>query len=90
MKAVIWPVYIDSTKTKGEGRRVPQEYAVKSPKLREISNAAAKIGLNPEIEKGKSYPRSWWEISGRVMVDKNLPKQEILLKISKMIKASRK
>ncbi|KAF5089093.1 SRP19 protein [anaerobic digester metagenome] len=90
MKAVIWPVYIDSTKTKGEGRRVPRDHAVKSPKLREISNAAAKIGLNPEIEKGKSYPKSWWEVSGRVLVDKNLPKGEILIRISKMIKASRK
>ena len=89
MKAVIWPVYIDSKKTRGEGRRISKENAVSSPKLREISKAAAKLGMNPKIEKNKSYPRSWWESSGMVIIDKNLPKQETLVKISNMIQSSR-
>jgi signal recognition particle subunit SRP19 len=89
MKAIIWPVYIDSKKTKHEGRKIPIEDAVSSPKLREISRAAEKLGLNPEVEKNKSYSRSWWELSGRVIVDKNQPKREILIKISKMIKGTR-
>jgi signal recognition particle subunit SRP19 len=90
MKAIIWPVYIDSKKTKHDGRRIPMVDAVSSPKLREISKAAAKLGLNPEVEKTKSYSRSWWEISGRVAVDKTMPKREILIKISKMIQGNRK
>jgi signal recognition particle subunit SRP19 len=89
MKAIIWPVYIDSKKTKHEGRKIPIEDAVSSPKLREISRAAEKLGLNPEVEKNKSYSRSWWELSGRVAVDKNQSKREILIKISKMIKGTR-
>jgi signal recognition particle subunit SRP19 len=89
MKAIIWPVYIDSKKTKHEGRKIPIQDAVSSPKLREISRAAEKLGLNPEVEKNKSYSRSWWELSGRVAVDKNQPKREILIKISKMIKGTR-
>ncbi len=89
MKAIIWPVYIDSKKTKHEGRKIPMEHAVNSPKLREISRAAEKLGLNPEVEKNKSYSRSWWELSGRVSVDKTMPKREILIKISKMIKGTR-
>ncbi|HSQ02190.1 MAG TPA: signal recognition particle protein Srp19 [Methanobacterium sp.] len=89
MKAIIWPVYIDSKKTKHEGRKIPIEDAVSFPKLREISRAAEKLGLNPEVEKNKSYSRSWWELSGRVAVDKNQPKREILIKISKMIKGTR-
>jgi signal recognition particle subunit SRP19 len=89
MKAIIWPVYIDSKKTKHEGRKIPIEDAVSSPKLREISRAAEKLGLNPEVEKNKSYSRSWWELSGRVAVDKNQPKREILIKISKTIKGTR-
>ncbi len=89
MKAIIWPAYIDSTKTKHDGRKIPMVDAVESPKLREITKAADKLGLNPEIEKNKSYPRSWWEISGRVIVDKNIPKKEILIKISKMINGTR-
>jgi signal recognition particle subunit SRP19 len=89
MKAIIWPVYIDSKKTKHEGRKIPIQDAVSTPKLREISRAAEKLGLNPEVEKNKSYSRSWWELSGRVAVDKNQPKREILIKISKMIKGTR-
>jgi signal recognition particle subunit SRP19 len=90
MKAIVWPVYIDSKKTKHDGRRIPMVDAVSSPKLREISKAAAKLGLNPEVEKSKSYSRSWWEISGRVAVDKTMPKREILIKISKIIQGNRK
>jgi signal recognition particle subunit SRP19 len=89
MKAIIWPVYIDSKKTKHEGRKIPIQDAVSTPKLREISRAAEKLGLNPEVEKNKSYSRSWWELSGRVAVDKTQPKRDILIKISKMIKGTR-
>jgi signal recognition particle subunit SRP19 len=89
MKAIIWPVYIDLKKTKHEGRRVSLEHAVSTPKLREISRAAAKLGLNPEVEKNKSYSRSWWESSGRVTVDKTMPKRELLAKISNIIKGYR-
>jgi signal recognition particle subunit SRP19 len=89
MKTIIWPVYIDSKRTKKEGRRISKENAVPSPKLREISNAAKKLNLNPEVENDKSYSRSWWETSGRVSVDKNISKREILVKISNMIKGTR-
>jgi signal recognition particle subunit SRP19 len=89
MKTVIWPVYIDSKKTRGEGRKISKEDAVSSPKLREISKAAEKLGMTPKIEKNKAYPRSWWEVSGRVIVDRNLPKLEALIKISNMIRGSR-
>lgn len=89
MKIIIWPVYIDSKKTKKEGRRISKKNAVSSPKLREISGAAKKLNLNPEVENNKSYSRSWWESSGRVSVDKNMPKREILVKISNMIKGMR-
>lgn len=89
MKTIIWPVYIDSDKSKKEGRRISKKDAVSAPKLREISNAAKKLNLNPEVENNKSYSRSWWETSGRVSVDKNIPKRELLLKISNMIKGIR-
>ncbi len=90
MKVTIWPANIDSTKTVKEGRKIPKNIAVNIPKLREISRAATKLGLNPEVEKDKSYPKSWWESSGRVMVDKKQPKREILIKISNTIKGFRK
>lgn len=89
MKTIIWPVYIDSQKTKREGRRISRKDGVPSPKLREISSAAKKLHLNPEVENNKFYSRSWWESSGRVSVDKNMAKREILKKISNIIKGMR-
>jgi len=89
MKAIIWPVYIDSKKTKHEGRKISLEHAISTPKLREISRAAKKLGLNPEVEKNKSYTRSWWENSGRVKVDKTMPKRKILMKLSNIIRGYR-
>jgi signal recognition particle subunit SRP19 len=88
-RIIIWPVYIDSTRTQAEGRRIPKETAVSSPKLREISRAAGKLGLNPLVEKDKSYPKLWWEKSGRVIVDGKMSKREIILRISKLINGFR-
>lgn len=89
MKTIIWPSYIDSKKTQNEGRKISRKNAVSSPKLREISRAAGKLGLNPEVENDKLYSKSWWESSGRVIVDRNMQKRELLLKISNMIKGFR-
>jgi len=89
IKTVIWPVYLDVEKSKKQGRKIPKKYAVPSPKLNEISKAAKKLKLNPEIQRNKAYPSEWWESSGRVLVDKEFPKREILIKIANMIKASR-
>lgn len=88
-KNIIWPAYLDSKKSQREGRKIPINEAVSAPKLREIKQAAAKLGLNPNAEKGKSYPKSWWENSGRVIVDKRFTKRETILKISNLIKSSR-
>ena len=80
MERMIWPVYIDSKKSRNEGRKVSMKYAVSSPKLTEISRAARKLNMNPKIEDDKSYPGSWWENSGRVIVEREIP-----LKIIKII-----
>ncbi len=89
-RIIIWPAYIDSTRSQREGRRIPRKNSVKTPKLREISRAAGKLGLNPTVENEKSYPKSWWENSGRVIIDKKMSKRESILRISKMINGFRK
>ncbi len=89
-RTIIWPAYLDSNKTKSEGRKIPKKQAVSSPKLREITQAAKKLRLNPSVEKYKSYPPSWWEGSGRIIIDRNMSKQEVLIKLSNLINGSRK
>ncbi|MBC7101457.1 signal recognition particle subunit SRP19/SEC65 family protein [Methanothermobacter tenebrarum] len=91
MRTIIWPAYLDSKKTKKEGRKIPRKHAVESPTLNEIRKAAERLKFKAKIEADKAYPSSWWERSGRVIIEhNNLKKRKLLLKISKMIKASRK
>ncbi|EKQ50634.1 MAG: signal recognition particle 19 kDa protein [Methanobacterium sp. Maddingley MBC34] len=89
-RTIIWPAYIDSAKSKSEGRKIPKKQSVNSPKIREITQAAKKLRLNPSVEKYKSYPSSWWEGSGRIIVDNKMSKREVLIKLSNLINGSRK
>jgi signal recognition particle subunit SRP19 len=88
-KIVIWPAYIDSHKSRSEGRKISEKEAIPSPTLEEIKAAADKIGLNPIVEKDKAFPREWWEVSGRVLVDKRKPKSLLLKDIAREIRRSR-
>lgn len=67
--AIIWPAYLDSEKSRSEGRRVPIDDAVPHPTGREIAGAVRQIGYDAELEPDERYPRSWWEATGRVRVD---------------------
>ncbi len=88
-KLVIWPVYIDQTKSRSNGRIISRKNAIKEPHLNEIKEAARQLGLNPEVEPGKAYPKSWWEVSGRVLIDDKGPKSIIAKQIASSIKKMR-
>ncbi len=87
---VVWPAYIDSEKSKGEGRKIPAKSAVAAPTLKEIEAASKKLGLKPTTEKDKAYPKTWWEKSGLARVEKKKAKTLILKEISAEIKKNRK
>ncbi|MCD5409851.1 MAG: signal recognition particle protein Srp19 [Methanocellales archaeon] len=89
-KMVIWPAYIDNSKPKSGGRIVPKKDGVCAPRLEEIEMAAKNMGLNPTVEPDKAYPKSAWEISGRVIVDDKGPKSLIAKKIANDINKLRK
>ncbi|UCE36638.1 MAG: signal recognition particle subunit SRP19/SEC65 family protein, partial [Thermoplasmata archaeon] len=64
------------------GRRVPKALACPTPTVEDIEKAAKSLGLNPVVEKDKSYPRYWYKKRGRVLVEKKMQKSELLKKIS--------
>ncbi|SDZ84240.1 signal recognition particle, subunit SRP19 (srp19) [Haloplanus vescus] len=64
---VIWPAYLDASKTRAEGRRVPREQAVDEPTVDEIAKAAQQVGYDAVIERDMTYPREY-EPRGRVLV----------------------
>jgi signal recognition particle subunit SRP19 len=88
-KLVIWPAYIDQTKSRSSGRIISRKNAIKEPHLNEIKEAAKQLGFNPEVEPEKAYPKTWWEVSGRVLVDDKGPKSVIAKQIALTIKKMR-
>lgn len=88
-KLVIWPIYLDSTRSRSEGRLLSMRNSVKSPDLKEIESAALELELNPIVETDKPYPKSWWDISGRVLVDKKAPKSITVKQIAEQINTKR-
>ncbi len=78
---IVWPVYLDAARARNGGRLVPAGSAVKAPKVSEISRAAEKLGLHPEVVKDKAHPATWTDRSGMVLVDNQGPKSELLRKI---------
>ena len=82
-KIVIWPAYFDSTKTRGDGRRIPKSLAVPSPKILEIKEAVEKLGLDNEVVVDAGYPKTPWLKTGMLLVKKTETKDQITKKIAK-------
>ena len=84
-KIIIWPVYFDSTKTRGNGRRVPKSLAVPSPKVLEIKEAVEKLGLSYEVVLDAGYPKTPWLKTGMLLVTKKESKEKVIRKIGKQL-----
>jgi signal recognition particle subunit SRP19 len=88
-KAIIWPTYFDSAKTRKKGRRVPKNLAVQSPKITEITDAVAKLGLKHEVATEAGYPKTPWAKTGRILVEKQGSKEQTIKKIAKQLLKAR-
>ncbi len=64
---VIWPAYLDATRSRHQGRRVASDLAVPDPTVDEIAQAVQQVGYDAVIEREKTYPREY-EPRGRVIV----------------------
>jgi signal recognition particle subunit SRP19 len=84
-KAIVWPAYFDLAKTRKEGRRVPKNLAVQSPKILEIEEAAEKLGLKHEVAAEAGYPKTPWVKTGMIMVEKKGSKEQTIKKIAKQL-----
>ena len=84
-KAIIWPIYFDQTKTRKEGRRIPKNCAVQSPKILEVQQAAEKLGLKNEVNLEAHFPKMHWAKTGMLIVEKNQPKEKIIQQLGKQL-----
>jgi len=84
-KAIIWPIYFDASKSRKEGRRVPKNLAVFSPKIDELKQAADKLGLKNDVTPDAHFPKMPWVKTGMLLVEKKEAKEKIIQKIAKQL-----
>ena len=86
---MVWPQYINKDLSLSEGRKVSKKIAVKDPSMNDIERALKRMGLQMTVEKDKSYPGKWYEKSGRVLVESDAKKLDLLKDICNEIKKIR-
>ena len=78
----IWPQYLDKDLTLKQGRKVSKDLAIKEPALNDIERALKRLGLKYTIDKERAYPGKWYEKSGRILVEWEGTKLELLKEVS--------
>lgn len=85
---VLWPAYFDRSRSRADGRRVPDAMAVREPDASWVENAARKLGLDPEVEEKAVHPSVPYEKVGRVLVAKKGSKEQVLKQVAQRMRAS--
>ncbi len=84
-KLVLWPAYFDSTKTRLEGRRVPKNLGVPTPKLIELQEAVKQANFEPEVIVDAKHPSVPWQKTGIILVPKGDSKTQILRRVAERL-----
>lgn len=85
----IWPQYLNKDLSLSEGRKISVEESVKNPSINEIERALKRLGFTYNLEKDKAYPGKWYEKSGRVLVEWEGTKLDLIREVSLKIKELR-
>ncbi len=85
----IWPQYLNKSLSLNEGRKIAKEDCVKDPSINEIEKALKRLGLKYSLQKESAYPGKWYEKSGRVLVEWDKTKLELIREVSLKIKEIR-
>jgi signal recognition particle subunit SRP19 len=88
-KIIIWPAYFDSAKTRSEGRKVPKNLAVPSPKIVEVKEAAEKLGLSNELVADAGYAKTPWLRTGMILMKKKGSKGQVVLLLARQLQKTR-
>jgi len=79
----IYPVYIDSKKTKDEGRKLGKEFCCESPQIMAMVEAMKKLRISTVLE-DKKHPRDQLRI-GRLRVNYTGKKKDLLKQIAQLV-----
>jgi len=86
---IVWPAHLDSSRTRGQGRRLPVSRAVKQPSMKEVWQAAMSLGYSPESKEKAALSSSPWEKTGYVTIKKTGQRSTVLKGIASEIVKSR-
>jgi len=89
-KNILWPEYLDSSRSRSEGRRLPKRLSVSSPRIEEIQRVIKSLGLEFEITQETSYPKTHWQKTGHIVLLKRESKTTVIRKIAMRILEERK
>jgi signal recognition particle subunit SRP19 len=81
---LLYPCYFNSALPRREGRRVPRSLAVEHPTIKDIEKATKKLGLACRVEEA-SHPHYWIEGEGRVAVDWEGSKEDLIRNVAKRL-----
>ncbi len=76
-RLVIWLDYFNSSLTRGDGRRVPLNMAVRNPTLRELNEASIRAGFDTESSES-AHPKRMHNSSGYVSIERKKPKSQTI------------
>jgi signal recognition particle subunit SRP19 len=88
-RIIVWPAYFDVARTRRDGRRVPRDLAVPSPRVSEIKEAADRLRLENESVPDRGYSRAPWMKTGMLLVRKKEPKDKTLIRIAQQLAKTR-
>lgn len=81
-KNILWPEYLDSSRSRSKGRRLPKRLSVSSPRIEEIQRAIRSLDLESEIVQDASYPKTHWQKNGHIILLKGESKTKVIRKIA--------
>ncbi len=88
-RLMVWPANIDSEISRRGGRRVPRDRAVEKPTIKEMEEAARRLGIEYESDPGAARPSEPRMARGRLLITKDRPKAALLGEIARLVKEGR-
>lgn len=82
----LYPSYFNAELTRSEGRRVKKSIAAASPNLAQVARAAKQCGIPVlDEERDVQYPGRWFFREGRLRVEYEGSKEELLQQIARKL-----
>ena len=79
----LYPCYFNAELTRAKGRRVAKDIAVPSPNLEQVARAAKQCGFTVlDEERDVAHPAYWFSREGRLRVEHEGSKEELLKKVA--------